>query len=206
MIVLWFCVYKYSNTWHVLMCVCFQWFGWSYPLLESERPSSFRSVSVIVARGLFACRLCCYRAKQPISLHPTLRTTNHLSSPTASLYLRANSMTHVAFFSTRLFFCNKVSLFWNVNLGREFTNIFWIIRIESHPSLCCTVGLKWTPRFWDQYHCAGACRDSVSKNTASGGVAVYVVFISLSLSHEHCSALLHWMLFRVRDGLNLFPR
>lgn len=74
-------------------------FGWSYPLLESvgiERPSSFRSVSVIVAVGLFACRLCCYRAKQPISLLPTLRTTNDFASPTASLLLRANHMTHVS--------------------------------------------------------------------------------------------------------------
>ncbi len=136
------------------ICVCFQWLWLVLSLLESERPSSFRSVSVIVAGGLFACRLCCYRAKQPISLLPPLRTTNHFSSPTASLLLRANHMTHVAFFfATILSFCFKVSLFWNVNLGREFTNIFWIIRIESHPSLYCTVGLKWTPRFWDQYHC-----------------------------------------------------
>lgn len=89
-------------------------FGWSYPLLESvgiERPSSFRSVSVIVAVGLFACRLCCYRAKQPISLLPTLRTTNHFASPTASLLLRANHMTHVGrFYETIPFFCFKVSL------------------------------------------------------------------------------------------------
>lgn len=98
---------------YVYVCA-FKGFGWSYPLLESvgiERPSSFRSVSVIVAVGLFACRLCCYRAKQPISLLPTLRTTNHFASPTASLLLRANHMTHVArFYETIPSFCFKVSL------------------------------------------------------------------------------------------------
>ncbi len=50
-------------------------------------------------------------------------------------------MTHVVFFSTSLFFCHTFSHFWNVNLGREFTNIFWIIRIESHPP--CTAQWDW---------------------------------------------------------------
>lgn len=134
MSVLRFCVYKHSNVWCVLIYVCaFNGFGWSYPLLESERPSSFRSVSVIVAVGLFASRLCCYRAKQPISLLPTLRTSNHFSSPTASLLLRANHVTHVPFISTIPSLCFKVSPFRNVNLAWEIENIFWIIRFELHP-------------------------------------------------------------------------
>lgn len=76
------CVYTALT---ILLYVCaFKGFGWSYPLLESvgiERPSSFRSVTVIVAVGLFACGLCRYRAKQPIGYLTALGPTNQIISP-----------------------------------------------------------------------------------------------------------------------------
>lgn len=68
-----------------------------------------------------------------------------------------------------------------MGLGVKTRVLSGSLGLNYTPSFFCTAELKWTPRFWDQYRCADACRDSVSKNTASGGVAVYVAFISLSV-------------------------
>ncbi len=106
------------------VCVCFQWL-WLVLSPVGKWATQFFQIRQCNCCSWPVClQACCYRAKQPISLLPTIRTTNHFSSPTASLHLRANYMTHVVFFSTSLFFLPYIFITFEMWIWEGNSQIF----------------------------------------------------------------------------------